>query len=139
MENNNALQEKIQSFIIDKIDKTSKKKTKENTPKSITQREIAKILAVKFGMNISEIERIIEEEQKLTMMYVSKGCKVIKKNYLTIKQSKMKARKVVCPLDNKTYDIPEKIRIVITAGEGFKKFTNNEQMTDKLCRFTSKK
>ena len=50
-----------------------KKENKENKKqiKSISQRDLAKELALKFGMNISVIEGIIEEEQKLTMLYQS--------------------------------------------------------------------
>ena len=81
-------------------------------------------------------ESIIEEEQKLTMMYVSRGYKVIKKNYITIKPVVQHPRKFVCPINKKEYDIPKRYRILITAGCGFKSYVNKDKkMPDKMCRF----
>ena len=116
--------------------KEEKKESKSTKVKSIGQRDIAKALSLKFGLNISEIESIIEEEQKLTMMYVSRGYKVIKKNYITIKPVVQHPRKFVCPINKKEYNIPKRYRILITAGCGFKSYVNKDKkMPDKMCRF----
>lgn len=129
------LKEKIEKVIIDKIKKSDKKKNAHSKTKSVNQLTIAKQLALKLGMNISEIENIIEEEQKLTMFYVGRGYKVIKKNYIIITPKKQSAKKWTCPINKKEYEFPERLRVSITAGMGFKKFVNKTQMPDKLCRF----
>ena len=119
-----------------------KKENKENNKqvKSISQRDLAKELALKFGMNISVIEGIIEEEQKLTMLYVAKGYKITKKNYITIKPILTKPRTMVCPINKQVYEIPAMRRVVITAGMGFKSVVNkNKKMPDKMCRFVEQK
>lgn len=122
--------------------KTAKKKAKpaaKNAPakvRTIDQLSIARIIAQKFEMKLSDVVSIIEEEQKLTMEYARMGYKVIKKNYLTIESKRFDGKKDwVCPLDGKKYTIEPKTRVLVRVGVGFKRYISDKQMPDKLCRF----
>lgn len=114
------------------------KKSTKSRKMSINQKDIAKELAMKFGMNLSEIESILEEEAKIVMLYASKGYRIVRKNYMTIKPTQMPARKFVSPITKKEYDLPQSYRIIIIAGLGFKTLLNkNKKMPNKMCRFVS--
>lgn len=63
------------------------------------------------------ITRVIEEEQKLTMLKIKKGYKVCKKNYLTLTPVSTKERKIHSPLTQKVYEIPAKNSVRITQTE----------------------
>ena len=121
--------------------KTAKKKAKAPAPKpakvrTIDQLSIARIIAQKFEIKLSDVVSIIEEEQKLTMEYARMGYKVIKKNYLTIESKRFDGKKDwVCPLDGKKYTIEPKTRVLVRVGVGFKRYISDKQMPDKLCRF----
>ena len=121
--------------------KTAKKKAKAPAPKpakvrTIDQLSIARIIAQKFELKLSDVVSIIEEEQKLTMEYARMGYKVIKKNYLTIESKRFEGKKDwVCPLDGKKYTIEPKTRVLVRVGVGFKRYISDKQMPDKLCRF----
>lgn len=120
-----------------KSEKTSKT-TKSKTPKTIDQLSLARIIAHKLDMKISDVINVVEAEQKLTMEYVKMGYKVIKKNYITIESRKYGAKKNwVSPLDGKTYSLPAQVRILVRVGEGFKTFITDKKMPDKLCRFVA--
>ena len=96
---------------------TKKKKTIKAPVKTIDQLTFARIIAQKYELPINTVLNIILEEQKLTMMYVSRGYKVIKKNYITIKPAVQHPRKFVCPINKKEYD---KINNYIKfTGDGF--------------------
>lgn len=115
-------------------------KTKETvatkTIRTIDQMSIARSIAEKFGLKISDVVAVIEEEQKMTMEYAKMGYKVIKKNYLTIEGRKVEGKAGwICPLDGKVYDIPAKTRILVRVGDGFKRYVESKKMPDKLCRF----
>ena len=62
-------------------------------PRTIDQLSMARMIAQKYSINVSDVTTIIEAEQKLTMEYVKMGYKVIKKNYLTIESKKYEAKK----------------------------------------------
>ena len=121
--------------------KTAKKQAKAPAPKptkvrTIDQLSIARIIAQKFELKLSDVVSIIEEEQKLTMEYARMGYKVIKKNYLTIESKRFDGKKDwVCPLDGKKYTIEPKTRVLVRVGVGFKRYISDKQMPDKLCRF----
>lgn len=115
---------------------TSKKTTETKSVKSIDQLSLARIIAQKINLKISDVVKIIEEEQRLTIDYVRMGYKVIKKNYLTIESRKYAGKKDwVSPLDGKNYSLPPTTRILIRAGEGFKNIVAAKKMPEKLCRF----
>ncbi len=106
--------------------------------KTIDQMTIARQIAHKYEMTLSEVLAIIEEEQKLTMEYARLGYKVIKKNYLTIESKPVSGKKAwVSPLTKKTYDIPPTQRVTVRVGVGFKQYVADKQMPEKLCRFVA--
>ena len=122
------------SAIIKKVtDKTPKAKTPVRT---IDQLSIARLIAQKYDMKLSDVISIIEEEQKLTMEYARMGYKVIKKNYLTIESKRYEGKENwVSPLDGKKYNLEPKTRVLVRVGVGFKRYITDKQMPDKLCRF----
>lgn len=76
--------------------KPTKKRTIVNDvpkPRTIDQLSMARMIAQKYSINVSDVTTIIEAEQKLTMEYVKMGYKVIKKNYLTIESKKIRSKK----------------------------------------------
>ncbi len=116
---------------------TTKVKRKRSKPvKSVEQIVFARIIAQKLGMRISDVMQVVEEEQKLTMSYVRQGYKVVKKNYITLKAIETKGRTWFCPLNGKSYDIPDKMRVSVRVGNGFRDYVSgNKTLPDKLCRF----
>lgn len=79
------------------IEKTTKVRT-------IDQLTIARLIAQKYDMKLSDVVSIIEEEQKLTMEYARMGYKVIKKNYLTIESKRYEGKENwVSPLDGTSH------------------------------------
>ena len=119
----------------------AKKTTKATTAKklavkTIDQMTIARLIAQRLNVKLSDAISVIEAEQKLTMEYVKMGYKVIKKNYLTIEGRLGEAKKNwVSPLNGKTYTLPAKTRVLVRVGVGFKNFIDNKKMPEKLCRF----
>ena len=69
-------------------------KKQRKTIKTISQLEIAKEIANELNTTIDFVLKVVDMEQRKTMEYVSKGYKVIKKNYLTLTPCKQKARKI---------------------------------------------
>lgn len=130
--------------------KTTTKK-KEETPKkvemkrpsvkTIDQMTFARLIAQKFELPINTVLEIILEEQKLTMRYVNDGYKVIKKNYLTLECKLYEGKTWVSPLDKKTYEVPDRRRVLIRVGEGFTSYINDKKKKkdDKLCGFVATK
>lgn len=115
---------------------TTQKTTEPKTVKTIDQQSFARIIAQKLNVKISEVIKVIDEEQRLTIDYVRMGYKVIKKNYLTIESRKYEGKKDwISPLDGKHYPLPPTTRILIRAGEGFKNTVAAKKMPEKLCRF----
>ena len=119
---------------------TRQKPGKKPVAKSVDQLTIAKLVAARTGMTLSEVQDIIELEQKLTMEYVRNGFKVIKKNYLTLIPRKQKARVLRCPINGEDYDLKEKKSVSVRVGEGFKAFISGAKakMPEKICRFVDK-
>ena len=118
--------------------KNQAKKIEEKMVRTIDQLSLGRMIAQKFGLKISDVMSVIEEEQKLTMEHVRMGYKVIKKNYLTIESKKFSGKKDwKCPLDGKTYSIEPKNRVLVRVGEGFKQFVGDKKMPEKLCRFVN--
>lgn len=117
---------------------TSKKETKatKTRARTIDQMSIARLIAQKYNMKLSDVIAIIEEEQKFTMEYARMGYKVIKKNYLTIESKHYEGKENwVSPLNGKKYNLEPKTRVLVRVGEGFKRYITDKQMPDKLCRF----
>ncbi len=113
-------------------------KTTQTTPTSIDQMSIAKKVAGRLGLKLTDVMLVIEEEQKLTMEYVKMGCKVIKKNYLTIEGKKVEGKKDwISPLTGKKYTIDPSVRVYVRVGRGFKQYIAEKKMPDRLCRFVS--
>jgi len=107
---------------------------------SISQIEIAKVIAEQEALPLEVITRIIETEQKLTMTKVKEGFRVVKKNYLTLTPVKTKERKFHSKITNKDYNIAAGISVRVAVGNGFKAFVNpNKRMKEKLCRFVDSK
>ena len=119
---------------------TTKKETAQKPAevKTIDQMSLARQIAQKFGLRLTDVMSVIEEEQKLTMEYVRMGYKDIKKNYLTIEGRKVAGKKDwKSPLDGKTYTIEPSVRVLVRVGVGFKNFITDKKMPEKLCRFVS--
>ena len=114
---------------------------KNNTiQQSVSQNEIAKLIAEQETLPLEVITRIIETEQKLTMLKVKEGYRVVKKNYLTISSYKTPAKKLHSKLTNKIYDIAEGVAVKVSVGDGFKAFVNpNKKLKQNLCRFVDTK
>ena len=107
--------------------------------KTIDQLTIAKqIVKENPAYNIAEIQKIIQREQELTMYAVTKGYKVVKKNYITIYPMKVKERVLVSPLNGEKYTIDAHQSVGVRDGEGFKAMVANRKMPSKLCRSVSK-
>lgn len=118
--------------------KAAVSKTAQTTPTSIDQMSIAKKVAGRLGLKLTDVMLVIEEEQKLTMEYVKMGCKVIKKNYLTIEGKKVEGKKDwISPLTGKKYTIDPSVRVYVRVGRGFKQYIAEKKMPDRLCRFVS--
>lgn len=114
-----------------------KKKDEQKTAKvkTVDQLTIAKMIADKTGLTITEITEIIELEQKLTMSFIKKGRKVIKKNYLTLTPCIVKSRSLKCPLNSKDYEIPAHLSVTVRVGSGF----DSKKMPDcYLCNKNNK-
>ena len=117
-----------------------KTNVKSNKKQSISQIEIAKLIAEQEALPLEVITRIIETEQKLTMTKVKEGFRVVKKNYLTLTPVKTKERKFHSKITNKDYNIAAGISVRVAVGNGFKAFVNpNKRMKEKLCRFVDSK
>lgn len=88
--------------------------------------------------NLSDIQKIIQREQELTMYAVNKGYKVVKKNYLTIYPYNAKERTLVSPLNGEKYTIEARRMVGVKVGEGFKTLVGNREMPSKICRSVAK-
>lgn len=111
-------------------------KQKTRKEKSIDQNTIARMIANRTGLTISDVQEVIELEQKYTMDYIKRNCKVVKKNYLTLTPIVVKARKFKCPINGESYDLPTKRGVTVRIGEGFKNYISGvKKMPDKICRF----
>ena len=107
--------------------------------KVVDQLTIARRIAQEMPQfNLADIQKIIQREQELTMYSISKGYKVIKKNYLTIYPLDVKCRKLVSPLNGECYDIPEHRSVGVKVGEGFKALVAKRDMPSKICRSVAK-
>ena len=113
------------------------KTTKTKVPvRTIDQMSIARLIAQKYNLKMSDVVSIIEEEQKLTMEYVRMGYKVIKKNYLTLESRSYQGKENwKSPLDGKTYNLPTTTRVLVRVGDGFKTYISEKKMP---YRFHSK-
>lgn len=113
-----------------------KKENKNSIKQSISQLEIAKLIAEQEALPLEVITRIIETEQKLTMIKVKEGVRVVKKNYLTLTPYQRPAKTMFSKLTNKSYDIPASTLVRVAVGNGFKSFVNpHKRMKEKICRF----
>ena len=116
-----------------------KKVVKQEEHKVIDQLTIAQRIAKEMPeFNLSDIQKIIQREQELTMYSVMKGYKVVKKNYLIIYPIDIKSRKLVSPLNGRSYDLPEHKSVGVKVGEGFKSLVANREMPSKICRSVAK-
>ena len=118
-------------------------KTKKNTEtkakrmKSVDQMTIARLVANRTGLSLTEVQEVIELEQKYTMDYIKRNRKVIKKNYLTLTPVVVKGRTFKCPINGELYDLPTKRGVTVRVGDGFKSYISGttKKMPDKMCRF----
>ena len=60
----------------------AKEKTKTRKAKSVDQTTIARLIANKTGLSLTDVQEVIELEQKYTMDYIKRNCKVNKKELL---------------------------------------------------------
>jgi hypothetical protein len=104
--------------------------TKTKRMKSVDQMTIARLVANRTGLSLTEVQEVIELEQKYTMDY-------IKKNYLTLTPIIVKGRTLKCPINGEVYDLPTKRGVSVRVGDGFKSYISGttKKMPDKMCRF----
>ncbi|MCF7930463.1 MAG: HU family DNA-binding protein [Acholeplasmataceae bacterium] len=109
--------------------------------KSIDQLSIAKIVATRLGMSVSQVVEVVEMEQKITMQHVKNNYKVIKKNYITFIPIVKPGYLMHSRLDSNTYEVPERTTIRTKVGQGFKSYVsdNSSKMPDNICRFVDRK
>lgn len=113
----------------------SKEAKETKAKKPVDQMKIARIIANEMpNLTLSEIQAVIQREQELTIMAVAEGRKVVKKNYLTIYPSSVKAKTWVSPLNGQSYQIPKHNTVCVRVGEGFKSRVAERKMPRKLCR-----
>ena len=107
--------------------------------KTLDQITIAKqIVKENPSYTLSEIQKIIQREQEITMSALSEGYKVVKKNYITLYPLKVKERTMVSPLNGEKYTIPSHQSVGVRVGEGFKALVGNRKMPSKICRSVTK-
>ena len=81
---------------VEKVQPKEKKETvksKKEKIRTVDQMTIARLISNKTGLTITEIQEVIELEQKFTMDYIKRGRKVVKKNYLTLTPNIIKGKK----------------------------------------------
>lgn len=110
-------------------------KNKKEEIKTVDQLTIARMIADKTGLTIAEVTEVIELEQKLTMNFVKRGKKVIKKNYLTLTPRIVKGKSLKCPINGEVYDVETRRGVSVRVGRGFKAYINDNKMPSKICRF----
>lgn len=125
--------EKVKKEIIEQ----PKIKSNKEKIKSVDQITIARLVAHRTGLSLTEVQQVIELEQKFTMDFIKRNRKVIKKNYLTLTPIIVKGKKFVSPLDGKEYELTSKRRVSVKIGSGFKSYIcdNGKKMPEKICRF----
>lgn len=127
------------------MSKTKKEVIKESTDsnnqkKAVDQKRIAKIIASEMSeLTLTQIQAVIQREQELTIMAVSEGRKVIKKNYLTLYPIDVNAKQWTSPLNGQTYNLPSHRSVGVRLGEGFKARVASKSMPRKMCRAVEKK
>ena len=94
-------------------------KSKKEKIRTVDQMTIARLISNKTGLTITEIQEVIELEQKFTMDYIKRGRKVVKKNYLTLTPNIIKGKKFISPLNG--------VKAYIS--------NNKKKMPEKICRF----
>jgi hypothetical protein len=125
---------------VEKIAENEAKETKvikKDRVKSTDQLTIARMISDKYQLPLSEVQEIIETEQKITMEFIKRGYKVIKKNYLTLIPGHIKQRTVKSHLDGKEYIVEPRMTVRVRVGDGFKVFVGGKvaKMPPRLCRF----
>ena len=107
---------------------------------TVDQKTVAKIVASRLGLDVKTVESVVDLEQKTTMSYVKRGFKVTKKNYLVMEPKLMKGYNFTSAINGEDYEIPNRVKIAIRIGEGFKSYVNdNSKMANRLCRFVEQK
>jgi|GEM_PF-2353314 Bacterial DNA-binding protein. len=119
-----------------------KKKKEAQAPKkpkmkSVDQLTIAKMISGRTGIMLADVQAVIELEQKYTMDFIKRDCKVIKKNYLTLIPVYVPGKTFKSPLNGKEYTIAAKRGVSVRVGDGFKAYVgeNGKKMPEKICRF----
>ena len=125
---------------VEKVQPKEKKETvksKKEKIRTVDQMTIARLISNKTGLTITEIQEVIELEQKYTMDYIKRNCKVIKKNYLTLTPTIIKGKLFKSPLNGVEYELPARRGVTVRVGTGFKAYIsdNSKKMPDKICRF----
>jgi|SRR5690554_3803231 len=108
--------------------RTTKKKVKEQNEKSVptvTQLDVAREIAKKVrGFTLEDIQRIINAEQEVTLKYLKRGKKVVKKNYLILTPIDVAPREWTSPLNGKQYSLPARKSVSVKLGKKLKDVVN---------------
>lgn len=103
--------------------------------KPVDQLKIAKLINKELPhLTLTDIQKVIQMEQELTILAVSEGRKVVKKNYLTLYPIQVKSKKWVSPLNGIAYDLEAHTSVGVRVGEGFKARVAEKSMPRKMCR-----
>lgn len=107
---------------------------------SVDQKTVAKVVASRLGINVRTVESVVDMEQKTTMNFIKRGFKVTKKNYLVIEPKLKKGYSFKSHINGEEYEVPNRVRVAVRIGEGFKNYINDEsRMANRLCRFVESK
>ncbi len=67
------------------------------------------------------IHKILRAEQSVCTEQLAKGEKIIMWNYLTMYTSIYPGRKLKCPMNGKTYDVQDTVKVNVRIGEGLRR------------------
>ena len=123
-----------------KINEEETKVIRKEKIRSVDQLTIARMISNKTGLTISDVQEVIELEQKFTMDFIKRNRKVIKKNYLTLTPTIIPGKTFISPLNGQEYYLPSRRGVSIRVGDGFKAYISDvKKMPDKICRFVDEK
>jgi nucleoid DNA-binding protein len=108
--------------------KKSKKKEeqeKETKLQTVSHLEVAREIAKKLRWpTINDILEIINAEQEVTINFLKKGKRVIKRNYLILTPRELPGKELHSPLSGKTHVVPPKKTVSVRLGKKLKDSLN---------------
>lgn len=96
-------------------------KSKQTKLEVVDKLTLAKIVANRQCITISEATSLIDSVEDVIVTSVKNNKKVQLNDFLTFTPDVLEEKKIVSPLDKKEYIVPRKRVVKITVGKGFKK------------------